>query len=680
MELQTCDFEPAAGSAPETPSNSRPEVGFLNPEPLATRCTTKDNDGLGEGGVAALRSSWIQRLFPGMLGESVRPAQWKGKHIAPDYENTERLLIENAAKLAEDSGLSPQLLGAGQDLGRENRHGGLGPVIREEVSSTDILLPCTNSSQPQPVTLCGQGLPPARESYRAIRGLAGEVFVKSAMDIGHLSDNSRDLTGLSSQQASVDHSANSTKFTKGLTCNRPFFDHPRQQDMHARDVGYSQIRDVDNASSSMMKQEAEKNMKASLNLSYRPSAEVDTRSIQVGHNPVQRHSLRSRNVSKIPQQREQIRYGLNGLDTIDLQAESPSRLPRKSELQPGGTRNISDSECLVAGGAVGGGLRVDTLETGEKTLHQGQYGTDRGQNVGSLGSSPLPPLSLFAPFKHNKERRSVESQGKNKMAADLSEDSLLTPLFPSCGYKTDPNDNLGGAGVSEDKFHSTMFATYKPLSSFKHSTGLRGLETTFTLTPIFAPFKTAEEQNRPSNSLIKTNVLPLDVMEHNGEDAVGQDTEMDVDVLPEPKAQPADHRGQPRNQPRADGHISSVSSDSPLPIIADQRDAAMFSLNSGPRFNDRQCRVEAVNVQGSSLKGRCHTVNTTAIELSSSRPSLQEERTDEKDPSTPQSHDIQPSVSQGTWKCRIRVPDCVLSAGVFPLNPLGSKCVLVVIL
>lgn len=82
-------------------------------------------------------------------------------------------------------------------------------------------------------------------------------------------------------------------------------------------------------------------------------------------------------------------------------------------------------------------------------------------------------------------------------------------------------------------------------------------------------------------------------------------------------------------------------------MIAGQRDAAMFSLN-GSRFNEGQYHVGAMNVHGSTLKDGCHTVNTTAIELSRKRPSLHEDRTDDKDLSTSQSHDEQLSVSQGT--------------------------------
>jgi hypothetical protein len=679
LELQTSDFEPAAESAPETPSNSKPEVGFLNPEPLATRCITKDNDGPGEGSLAALRSSWIQRLFPGMLGESVRPSQWKDKekHIAPDYENNERLLIENTTKLAEDSGPSPQLLGVGQ----ESRHGDLRPVKREEGSSMDIVLPCTNSSpSPRPM-LCRQGLPPAREAYRAVRGFAGEIRVKSAMDIGNLSENSQELTGLGSQQASVDLSANSTRFTKALTCNRLPFDYPIQQNLHAHDVGYSQIRDKDYAPNSIMEQEAEQKMKAFLTPSHILPAEADTRSMQVEHHPVQRHPLSTRDVIGISQQQEQYPYDLNDVGTSNrlvLQGESSSLRFRKSGLQPGGIRNIRDTEYLPAGRAGGEeGLRVDNLETDENIRHQGQY----GQNVVSLESSPLPPLSLFAPFKHNKERRSIESQGKNKMAASLSEDSLLTPLFPSCGYKSDPNDNLGGADVSEDKFGSTLFAPYYPLSSFHHSTGLGGIETPLTLTPIFAPFKTLEEQNRPSTSAMKTNILPFDRMEQSGEDAVGQDSRMDLEASPEPKAEDAvgqdsrmdleassepkaeqtDHRGQLSNQLRAYGSTSSVYSRSPLPVIANQSEAAMFSLNSGPRFNEGQYCIGTANFHGSTLKGRRQTVSTTAIELNSRRPSLQEHRIDDKDLFTTQSHDIQLSVSQGKRQYKSIRLSCQLS-------------------
>ncbi|KAG0583450.1 hypothetical protein KC19_3G136800 [Ceratodon purpureus] len=604
LDLETCDFEPAAESAPETPSNSKPEVGFLNPEPLATRCTTKVNDGPGEGSLAALRSSWIQRLFPGMLGGSVGPSQWKdkGKHIASDYENNERLLIENATRLAEDSGPSPQLLGGGQDPGKESPHCDLRPVKREEVSATDIVLPCTNSSQLPPDMLCGEGLSPGREAYGAVRGLAGEIRVKSAMDTPHSSENSPELAGLGHQEASVDHAANSTRFSNGLTCNRSPFAYPRQQDLHARDVGYSQIRDIDCTPPSIMEQE-EKKMNAFLTPSHKPPSEVDTRSMQVEHHPVQRHPLSRRNFSRLSQQQQQQnRYDLNSLDTsnrIVYQAESPSLRSKNSGFQLGGTRNISDAECLPAGRASGDkGFRFDNLKKGENIEHRARYGVDTEKNVVSLGSSPLPPLSLFAPFKHNKERRSIESQGRNKMAAGLSEDSLLTPLFPSCGYKSDPNDNLGGAGVSEEKFDSAMFSQYKPSSSIYQSSGLRGLETPLTLTPIFAPFKTLEEHNRPLKSLIKTKIWPL---EKNGEDAVGKDTDMDLDALPEPESQQADHRGQ-----------------------------------SG-----------AMNVHGSTLKDGCHTVNTTAIELSRKRPSLHEDRTDDKDLSTSQSHDEQLSVSQG---------------------------------
>ena len=661
MELQTCDFEPASGSAPETPSNSKPEVGFLNPEPLATRCTSKD-DGPGEGSLAALRSSWIQRLFPGMLGETVRPSQWKDKEkrIAPDYENTERLLIENSTKLAGDSGPSPQLLSACQELGRESRDGDLKPVRREEGSSTDIMLPFTYSSQPPPAMLCRQGLPPAREAYRAIRGLTGEIRVKSATDTRHLSENSQALIGYGSQQASVDHSANSTRFTKGLSCNRHPFDYLKQQDLHAHVVGYSQIRDVDDVPFSIMEHEAGKKMKASLTLSHQTPAEVDTRSKQVEHHPMQRHSLTTRNVIRMSQQQEQNRYDLNGLDTgnrLELQAESPSFRFGKSGLQPAGTRNISDTEYLSAGRAGEGRRRVDNLKTDENVGHQEQCGTGQGQNMVSLGSSPLPPLSLFAPFKHNKERRSVESQGKDKMAAGLLEGSLLTPLFSSRGYKNDPNDNRGGE-VSEDKFDSTIFAPYKPSSSWHHSTGLRGLETPLTLTPIFAPFKTLEEQNRPSTSSIKTNNLPLDLMKQNDEGAAEQDTRMDLDVLPESKAQQGDHRGQAFSQLRPHGLISSIYSSSSLAVIADQREAAMFPPKSGPRFTEGQYRVGTGNVHESTLKGGCHTVNTTAIELNSRRPSLQDDRIDDKDLFTTQSHDIQPNVSQGTRKYK-SIRSCV---------------------
>lgn len=494
LEVEPCDFEPAAGSASETPSSSKPEVGFLNPEPLATRCTTKNNGGPSGGSLGALRSSWIQRLFPGMLGQTARP-----------------------------------------------------------------------------------------------------------------SENPQEPTGLGLQEASADHSGNTTGFTKELFGNRSTFD-----DLHCHEASLK-IRGMEYVPSSNVEQEAEKKMKSFWQPPQILPAELETRSMQVEHHSVEQHSVSSRFGPGTSQKG----YGTSNRPLH--QTESPVFRFKTPISQPGGSKHISDTDNLQAERATGDeGPRVDIESIG----HQGQHRADIGV---SMGSSALPPLSLFAPFKHNRERQ----LGKKKMAAGLSEDSLLTPLLSSHGYKDYPNDNLKG----EEKFDSTLFALYKPSSSIQHSFGLGGIETPF------APFKVVEEQNRPSTSLIKTNALPLDLMEHDGED-----TKMDTDVLPEPRAQQADHGGQLGNPPRAYGRSSSNYSSFPLPVIADRREATMFPPNSGPRLNGAQHRVGAVNVHGSTSKAGCQT---SAIKLSNKRPSLHEARADDKNFSPAQSFDEQLSVSQG---------------------------------
>lgn len=602
MELQTCDFELAAGSGPEIPE-SKPEVGFLNPEPLATRCTSKENDGPGEGSVAALRSSWIQRLFPGLLGETVKPSQWKGKekYVAPDYDYTERLLLENAAKLPEGLGSSPQLLGGVQDQGRERRHDNVRPGIREDDSGKDLVYPCSIGSQPSRAFISRQGLSAAEE----------------------------------------------------LNFNRPHYDYPRQQDLYVQDVRFSQIRD----------QETEKTKKVSSIHTLKSPADVDTRSMQGEHHPVQRHSLTVSSVARRSRQQEQDRHVLDGLGSSSKPALETGLLSpkfRNFELQERATRNSSYIDYSLRGRAGVEGTTVDDLSMGENNEHRAQYDADKGQNVVSLGSSPLPPLSLFAPFKHSKERRSALSEGKTNVTPGLSEDiPLRTPLFSSCGYKNGTNDIQDGAGVPEDKFDSTMFAPYKPLSSLHPSTGMRDVGTPLTLTPIFAPFKTVEEHNRPSTSFVKMGTLPVDLVEQGGKDAGRQGIGMNSNVLLDAKAKQVEHRGQLCNQLATHGRTSSVYSRAPLPGVADQREAAMFSPNAVPHFNEGPCRVGTANVHEPIVKGGCRTVNTTAIELSSKRPSVQELRTDDgvwcganKDLSIAQSRDVQLSASQGAWRCK----------------------------
>lgn len=548
MERQSRDnFDSPAESAPDTtPSTSKPEVGFLNPEPLAYRT---ENDGPGES--SALKSSWIQRLFPGLLDESAKAgSQWKckGKQVAAE---SERLLIENNAMK------SPEGPGSSSAVQHQGRLGSLG----EDGSRKD------SGSQPPSASTSRQGLSP------------------------------------------------------DLNLNP---DCPMDQDTYAHESG-----------TFMMDQEAGKSPKVSFihALKYIAS-DVDTRSSQGEYHPVQPHSPA---VSRrFYQQAELNLDGVGSRKERALETQSPRF--GKFEFQQGVTRISSYMDDTLTGKGVEGTMRVDDVNVDE--VNEAQDTADVGPS-----SRALPPLSLFAPFKHSKERRgSALSEGPKT----FEETPLTTPLFSSRGYKAPESGNFG----------SSVFALYKPLSLAPPIAGSPDFHgNLMSLTPIFAPFKMVDEPNGPSTSFIKTERLhAVDIEEQErGKNILEHDNWNDA------KAKQVERQGQllAMHGPRP----SSIYSRTPLPVVSDERKAhSMFSPNSQvPRF--KEPRLSRLGITGNAheagiSKGiRSHTVNTAAIELNSRRPSLQDSRADEdggrsvtliKEPLRPQS-DVQLSASQGTW-------------------------------
>uniref|UniRef100_A0A7I4C4Z9 Uncharacterized protein n=1 Tax=Physcomitrium patens TaxID=3218 RepID=A0A7I4C4Z9_PHYPA len=662
MDLQVCDLEPVAGSMPGPSSIPEPEVGFSNPEPLASRYTTKDNGGLCEG-MAVLRSSWIQRLFPGMMGEYVKPTQEKGKekHVSSAYEDTERLLIENASKTSEVFGSCSEVLGTSRDQARESFCDDGTPGRFEEGSSIEPDYECSNSSRPPPAVVSKQRPAPARvdaeSEYRCEVGSQTPSILNSENSTRLLTQpacsrlppecSTEQVLALRNRMDCATKVVPSilTKYEQVATMQT--FVRPLELKSHNED--YLRTRGAGNVPS---EHEMGRKSQVSSMYPYKLPADLDTKIILEEHSS-QRHLLSTSDVARKSQNKERNRFVLSSAGTNNktaVQPESTSPRFKQSGLHLGNPRHSSYKEYSLAGEDVGWDEpRVDKEKMGRNIGHQTQHSTVTGKIV---DSSLLPPLSLFAPFKHSKERRSAKSEGKTKMAPGLSGESLLTPLFSPCSYKKDKNDDRGVADVCEDKFDSVIFSPYKPLSSLHNSAGIRESEA-LTLTPVFAPFKTLEEQKCPASAAI-TECLPVDLMEQNGDNTVVQYPGAKTDLISGSNFRQVEHMIQSNHQLVAPERSSSVYSSYPRRRGANYREAAVHSTIPGPHSHEEQHRVESTYTRGFLVREEQRTMNTATIDLCSRRPRLQEERTGYSDScqadtnvSMVHSHDVQMSLSQG---------------------------------
>nr|PNR28894.1 hypothetical protein PHYPA_027586 [Physcomitrium patens] len=663
MDLQVCDFEPVAGSTPGTSSNSKPEVGFFNPAPLATRCTTKENGGPSAAGMAALRSSWIQRLFPGMMNEGARPFQSNVREqlVPPVYESTEPLLIEDVSKSFEEFGSSPELVGASRYQGRESFYDAVRSGKPEGGSHKEFQYERSNSSQPPPAAICRKGPVPAREGCRAAQGVENEYL---CAEVGLMQD-------------SVFPCENSTRVIDEPACVRLPLDSPRQQDLMLQNrmdcdakvpppnlKRYEETTIFQNMGRPLeLKIQNESNLQISEAGDFptehealkKNQVDTDRRSMPEEHYLIQSHLLVTNNVARRSQHHERNRYPLSGRTTCNKTAGQPGSLStrlRMSGLPPADPTNEGYSEYSLGSRALGREEpREDIEHMDENVGYQLEHNINKGKNV---DSSPLSPLPLFAPFKHSEKRRDAEFEGRSKMVLSLSGETLLTPLFPLGDYENDKINKQSGPDVHKDKFGSTIFSHYKPFFSHDNHPGVRGSETPLTLTPIFAPFKPKQDQNFSPSSLSKTEFLPVNLTGQDGANAVVQRTKVKVDVVSDLNLRQADHREQSGNQFTAHERVPSVYSSPPWAGVANRRDTAVFSTNFGPRFNGDEHRGVSPNICGSTFKEGKYTVNTSANELRSKKPSLEEERTDhgessqiKKDLYVTESHNVQTSVSQG---------------------------------
>lgn len=407
LKLSAAEVEvPISGL--HTPSSSDSTgIAVLNPTPLATRCIRQNNAPTG-GGSDVLRSAWIQRIIPGVLGEDTMPSQWEEEENNPGLMR-DPLPVGHGHQLSAESA---ELFQAARPLGSGNvdpsylqsmelKHVGKmdDHERRQELDNTPVYSPVAIQS----IHLCDMhGTMPSRP------GVINPLFGYQQQGWYHYSP---DVPG------------------------------PRNRFLPA---------------------------KANLQGGHVPGISMEAPSLG--------HSLKPST---------QFGWGSTAL---------------------GGS--VTDREGSSAAYEICG--RTD----------------DR-----SLGLTSLPPLSLFAPFKHNKEVRSLERLGGVRKEAKVDSwrpgVSLLTPLFPplSCMGAVNCIQD-GGAGVLKERLAAAPYSPFRPsanhVGSSEKCVAVGGsTDKPSVLLPIFAPFKSAEECNEPSPSSSKTESLPLDLMDvvdHREED------------------------------------------------------------------------------------------------------------------------------------------------------------------
>ncbi len=169
---------------------------------------------------------------------------------------------------------------------------------------------------------------------------------------------------------------------------------------------------------------------------------------------------------------------------------------------------------------------VGTSHDYEKREGGGTMVTDnmiKEKDATSFRSSPLPPLALFEPFKQVTKQQQ-RCRGKGKVDEGVS---LLTPLFPPLSYlgiDDVPKEGVTGCPTDRLDKHSSPVLTpvYEPYKQTgDHSGGSRTdkgkfADKSLVMTPILPSLKSPRDQNElsegPSQCSSKTASLPPDVI------------------------------------------------------------------------------------------------------------------------------------------------------------------------
>lgn len=745
LELQTC--HPGEAEAAELPnaSNSREVLGFLNPTPLATRCTTKQNDRTTGRSMGALRSSWIQRLFLGILGEGTMPSYCKEKEKQPGPPQEGVHLLLKDKRSSEDPGHQVQASFEGQS-GQDSCDIDKRPRVMQEISGQDCVLehnygsqiPSTSIARKGPVCAFeGRGIQPGGEReltakvYYAVEGVAltahAEDNVEGFVDLKLEGDHEGNSALLSEEQ-----SLNASKGVEHSLTGIPPLVPPRIKDqpkngeklqgnihpstLWSQNTGVQRLEMQGiselpsgqswlpapqsipnmmvwepNEGSSMIKvsRHAGQGENTAAAGTSEPSmpGEVN-KSPPCDLQPLVKDNVHSRDQKHEGNKMLQISSALSHRSPLQHPIESATEDSSLIKNHQPGLRETTRRKQQPVLGAFGGGSgSVATAQRplalpGARISSEVDYpGSGDGQRSGGqeeelnkqvdlqknsgfqvhcsekkvidnglLSSSSLPPLSLFAPFKHNKEPRRLACGGKIKVDPPVSGESLLTPLFPSHGYVENNDEEVDGS-IPKGKFDATIFAPYKPspdpVSSSSRSDTLKLLDAAKSMSrssfmaPTCAPLRTAKEQHEPSASPSKPQSVAADLMDVDDQNAIdtrrehlGTKTFFGFEVNAHLVS---DQQGSTSNHIIANKHISSVHSSSLVPERVIQS-AVPLQIPVPGFYGGGYQQAETP----------CKTVNTSAIELSSRRPSLHEEAGDielEQEPSSKNHNLTKPSGS-----------------------------------
>lgn len=743
LELQTC--HPGEAEAAELPnaSNSREVLGFLNPTPLATRCTTKQNDRTTGRSMGALRSSWIQRLFLGILGEGTMPSHWneKEKQPGPPQEEGVHLLLKDK-RSSENPGHQVQASFGGQS-GQDSCDIEKRPRLMQEFSVEDCVLehnygsqiPSTSIARKGPVCAFeGRGIQPGAE-----RELTAKIYDAGVALTTHAEDN---VVGFVDLKLEGDHEGNSALFSEEQSLNASkgvehsltgipplvpprFKDQPKDGEkvpgnihlstLWSQNTGVQRLEmqgiselpsgqswlpapqsipSMDwepNEGSAMMKVSrhagqgentaaagtSEPSMPGEVNRS--PPCDLQPLVKDNVHSRDQKHeSNKMLQISSALSHSSPLQHPIEGTaeDSSLIKNTRPGlretirrkQQPVLSAFGPGsGSVAIAQRPLELPRARISPEVEYPGSEDGQRSggqeeelnKHvdlqknsgfQGHCSDKKLIENGLLSSSSLPPLSLFAPFKHNKEPRKLACRGKTKVDPPVSGESLLTPLFPSHGYAENNDEEVDGS-IPKGKFDATIFAPYKPspdpVSSSSRSDTLKLLDAAMSMSrssfmaPTRAPLQTAKEQHEPSASPIKPQSVAADLMDVDDRNAIetrrehlGTKTYFGFEVNTHLVL---DQQGSTSNHINANKHISSVHSSSLVPERVMQTAVPLQTPLPGFHGGGYQ-----------QAETPCKTVNTSAIELSSRRPSLHEEADDielEQEPISKNHYSAKPSGS-----------------------------------
>lgn len=742
LELQTCHLVEAEAEELPNPSNSREVLGFLNPTPLATRCTTKQNDRTTGSSMNALRSSWIQRLFLGILGEGHMPPHWKEKEKQPDPQEEGVHLLLKDKRSSEDPGYQVQASFEGQS-GQDSCDVEKRPGLMQEIIIEDCVLEHNYGSQIPSTSPVRKGPACAFEGTGIQPGGEREHLAKIhyAVEGRALTTHEDNVEGFVDLKLEGDHEGNSALLAEKKSLTAPkqaehslkgvpplvpprFKDQPKsgiklQGNMHpstlwSQNIGEQRLemqgkselacgqswmpapqsipnmmvwepsegsamkkvsRDAGQGENTAAAGTSEPSIPGEVNRS--PSCDLQPLVNNNVHSRDQKHEANKMlQISSAISHRSPLQHPIEGAteessliknqqpglrETIRRQKQpglgvfgpgsgSVATAERPSELP--GARILLEVDYPGSGdGQRSGGQEKELKEHVDLRKNSGFQVHCSDKKVidnGLLCSSSLPPLSLFAPFKHTKEQRRL---GKTKVHPAVSGESLLTPLFPSHDY-LENNDEEGDGSIPKDKFDATIFAPYKPSPdpvSFSRSDTLKlpdaamSMSMSSFMAPTCAPLSTAKEQHEPSASSSKPQNVAADLMDVDDENAIytrqehlGTKTyfgfEVDAHLV-------SDQQGSTSKYINANKHISSVHSSSLVPGKAIQ--TAVPFQSPAPGFYGGYQQEETL----------CKTVNTAVIELSSKRPSLHDEADDiqlEQEPSSENHYPMKPSGSHLT--------------------------------